>query len=95
MSAPFQIPVSDEQVEFFEFTVPGSDAVHKLPLMQFINAGQAQMLAEGNILGCVFDLSPNAKTLAVLRKLSRAQVAAFAKAWKEASDITPGESSAS
>lgn len=95
MTTPYAVPENDDEVRFFEFTMPGSDTVHKLPLMDYINAGQAEMLAQGNILGTVFDLSPNRVTLAALRSLSRKQIAAFAKAWREASEVSPGESSAS
>ena len=95
MATPFQVPDLDDEIEFYEFTMPGSDKVHRLPTMDYITAGQAQDLNDGNVLDVMFELSQDADTLAAVRGLRRGQLKALIVDWQANSGVTPGESSAS
>lgn len=91
----FQVPVDDDGIEFYEFTIPGSDKVHRLPTMDYITAGQAQLLSEGAILDAIFDMSPDPDTLAAIRSLHKKPFKALLVDWQANSGVTPGESAAS
>lgn len=91
----FEVPVDDEDVEFFEFKLPGSEKVHKIPLAAHITAGVADDLANGRTLTAIIAMGSDGETVEAIRSLKSPQVRALMKKWESASGVTPGESSAS
>ena len=95
MSDTFAVPDDSTEITYFEFTVAGTKGKHKLPHMDYITAGQADMLSSGQVLKAIFDMGADEATVTALRGLRRGQLRALVEAWNDASSVSPGESSAS
>ena len=84
-------------LEKFHYALPDGHQI-ELPLFENIEVGAVRKIRRLTQIDQIFtliELYLDEKDLSHFDKMTRAELEVFAKAWREGSSVTPGESSAS
>lgn len=92
----FAVPDDSGDIEFFEFTLPKSKKVHRIPKLEFLAVGQIADLSNSEtMVSALAGLANDEASTEALRSLRLKQVMTLMDAWQAASSVSLGESKAS
>jgi hypothetical protein len=92
---PFHVPTStkSEAANRFEFEVAG--VTYSVAHLKYAPAGAVEHFEQGRMVSGLILCADDEPTRDAIRSLDAEQLEAFTDAWRDASQVSPGESQAS
>jgi hypothetical protein len=87
----FQVPASKKSHKQNRFEFEHDGKTFSIPLLKYIPAAAAELLEEGKLISALIVACDDAAAQSAVRLMDADQIDVLTDAWKDASDISPGE----